>query len=294
MLDSNKIWIEEQIKRWLHEDVGHGDITSLATVPSSHHSKGIIHAKQSGVLCGLPVAALVFHMVDPHIKFTPMADEGSEVSVGTTIAIAEGNTRHILKGERLALNLLQRLSGIATQTQKYVSALANSSCRIVDTRKTTPGLRLLEKYAVTMGGGHNHRFGLHDAVLIKDNHIKASGGVGAAITAAKRAIPHTVKIEIEVETISQVQEALDAGADIIMLDNMDESMMSQAVHHIKSVAPHIIVEASGGVNLHTVHAIGQTGVDVISVGSLTSSVQPLDISLDLNEKKVEARNDSRN
>lgn len=285
MLESNKAWIETQVRHWLAEDIGHGDITSLATVPSTHHSKGIIHMKQAGIVCGLPLAATVFNIVDQHVVFTAKVKEGSQVSVGTTVAIAEGHSRSILKAERLALNLLQHLSGIATQTEQYVKTLDNPNCRIVDTRKTTPGLRLLEKYAVRMGGGYNHRFGLHDAVLIKDNHIKASGGVSAAVHAAKRTVSHTIKIEVEVESLEQVQEAIDAGADIIMLDNMSVAEMKKATALIKANAPHIITEASGGVNLHTVQAIGQTGVDIISVGSLTSTIHPLDISLDLNDKK---------
>lgn len=293
MLEGHKLYIERQIKQWLEEDIGNGDITSLATIPHQHHSKAVLHVKTDGVLCGLPVAAMVFEVVDQHVQFTPLVDDGSTVSTGTIIAVAEGNTRSILQAERLALNILQRLSGIATKTKTYVQALDREQCRVVDTRKTTPGFRLLEKYAVRMGGGHNHRFGLYDAVLIKDNHIKASGGIRSAIAAARAFSPHTIKIEVEVESLAQLQEAIDAQADIIMLDNMDLATMSQAVQHVKLTAPHIVIEASGNVNLDTIHAIGKTGVDIISVGGLTSSVQSLDISLDLNERK-EGHNDTRN
>lgn len=191
-------------------------------------------------------------------------------------------------GERLSLNLMQRLSGISTKTHEFVMALEGLPTRLVDTRKTTPGHRLLEKYAVRVGGGYNHRFGLYDAVMIKDNHIKGSGGITQAVQAARQNIPHTMKIEVEVENFEQLHEALQAGADIIMLDNMEPAKMKEAVSIIKSKAPHIVVEGSGSVTPQTIKAMAETGVDVISVGRLTYSVAALDISLDLNERKETA------
>jgi nicotinate-nucleotide pyrophosphorylase (carboxylating) len=204
------------------------------------------------------------------------------VEKGQQIAEVEGSVRSILSGERLALNLLQRLSGIATRTNQYVQAIAGTKARVVDTRKTTPGLRLLEKYAVRVGGGHNHRYALYDAVMIKDNHIKGAGGIKQAVDAARATIPHTMKIEVETESLEQVREALEAGADIIMLDNMELERMKEAV---ALIAGRAVVEASGGVTLETIRSIAETGVDVISVGALTHSVKALDISLDLNQRK---------
>lgn len=288
MLEGSFIHIQHSIKQWLEEDIGTGDVTSLTTIPTAHESKGIIHAKEDGIICGLPIAALVFETVDDTLRFNALVDEGSHITKGTTIATVEGSSRSIVMAERLSLNLMQRLSGIATRTSQYVAALAGQPVRLVDTRKTTPGHRLLEKYAVRCGGGHNHRLGLYDAVMIKDNHIKAAGGIRKAVAAARSAIPHTMKIEVEVESLAEVNEALEARADIVMLDNMQPADMKEAVAIIKSSSPHIIIEASGGINLNTIYDIAQTGVDVISVGGLTSSVQSLDISLDLNEKKEEA------
>jgi len=283
MIMSNSL--NELIREWLAEDLGIGDITSAATIPADHESIGIIHMKDSGVVAGLPVAEAVFRLVDDRLKFRALVSDGTRVSPGDVIARVHGNTRSILSGERLALNLLQRMSGIATKTDEFVSQISGMNVRLVDTRKTTPGHRMLEKYAVRVGGGYNHRYGLSDAVMIKDNHIKAAGGIGQAIRAARQAIPHTMKIEVETESLEQVQEAVEAGADIIMLDNMPIPMMEEAVRYIKSRAPHVIVEASGGVTLQTVRQIASTGVDVISVGGLTHSVRALDISLDLNAKK---------
>lgn len=285
MFDLDESRLKASIRLWLEEDVGAGDITSSATIPEHHRSLGILHAKEAGVIAGLPVAARVFAEVDPSLSFLPRVEEGARVERGAVIAEVSGNTRSILRGERLALNLLQRLSGIATRTRAFVDALEGAAVRLVDTRKTTPGHRMLEKYAVRVGGGHNHRYGLYDAVMIKDNHIKASGGIAAAVEAARRRIPHTMKIEVETESLDQVAQALEAGADIIMLDNMEPGLMTEAVRMIRERAPHTIVEASGGVTLETVGRIAATGVDVISVGALTHSVRSLDISLDLNERK---------
>lgn len=237
------------------------------------------------MIAGLPVAREVFREVDESVSFRSLVNDGDKVEKGTVIAEVEGSSRSILTGERLALNLLQRMSGIATRTRQFAERIEGFSARLVDTRKTTPGHRMLEKYAVRVGGGHNHRYGLYDAVLIKDNHIKASGGILAAVNRARAFIPHTMKIEVEVESPEQAEQALRAGADIIMLDNMSLERMKEAVRMIKSQAPHIIVEASGSVKLDTIRAVAETGVDVISAGRLTYSVEALDISLDLFAKK---------
>lgn len=285
MLELNHQHLKRQIADWLEEDIGNGDVTTMTTIPAERMAKGIIHAKESGLIAGLPVAQLVFAVVDPALQFRTLAGEGTAIMKGTVLAEVEGSARSILLGERLALNLMQRLSGIATRTREYVNALGGLHARLVDTRKTTPGHRQLEKYAVRVGGGHNHRFGLYDAVMIKDNHIKGAGGITQAIRAARANIPHTMKIEVEVESLEQLHEALSARPDIVMLDNMKPELMREAVVHIKKQAPHIVIEASGSVSLETIRGIAETGVDVISVGRLTYSVQALDISLDLNERK---------
>ncbi|UFJ40571.1 carboxylating nicotinate-nucleotide diphosphorylase [Brevibacillus humidisoli] len=274
--------LQRKLEEWLQEDIGFGDITTNSTIPEQEQGTGIIYAKESGVIAGLAVAEQVFHLIDSSLVFRRLAEEGDWVEKGASLAEVEGSVRSILSGERLALNLLQHLSGIATRTHQYVQAIAGTKVRLVDTRKTTPGMRMLEKYAVRVGGGHNHRYGLYDAVLIKDNHIKGAGGIGNAVLAARAAIPHTMKIEVETETLTQVQEALDAGADIIMLDNMPTDVMQEAVQLINGRAA---VEASGGVTLETIESVAKTGVDVISVGALTHSVRALDISLDLNQRK---------
>ncbi len=280
--------VREDIGRWLREDVGPGDVTSLSVIPPDHHSRAVIHAKADGVAAGLPVAEMVFAEADPGLAVRRIIAEGAALKRGDVLLEIEGRTRSILAGERLALNLLQRLSGIATQTRKYIEMIQDlpHRPRIVETRKTTPGLRLLEKYAVRIGGGHNHRFGLFDAVLLKDNHIKAAGGVKEAVLQARSNVPHTVSVEIEVESMEQVKEAVEAGAEIIMFDNMSVEAMGEAVRWIRGAAPRTSVEASGGINLDTVRAVAETGVDIISVGSLTHSVKALDISLDLYDKKA--------
>ncbi|WP_336765841.1 carboxylating nicotinate-nucleotide diphosphorylase [Paenibacillus sp. USHLN196] len=275
----------ESIKNWLREDVGAGDVTTSVTIPAGNQSKAIIHAKDNGIIAGMTVAELVFQVVDPDLVFTPKVTDGDKVTHGTILAEVEGSTHSLLTGERLALNLLQRMSGIATRTRAYVDVLDGLETRLVDTRKTTPGHRLLEKYAVRVGGGANHRFGLYDAVMIKDNHIKGAGGITEAVQRARTVIPHTMTIEVETENLEQVREALQAGADIIMLDNMHPERMREAVEFIREQAPHVKVEASGNVSLKTIRGIAESGVDVISVGRLTYSFESLDISLDLNEKK---------
>lgn len=264
----------------LAEDIGTGDVTSLATVPPAALATGVMLVKSDGVISGLDAAAYTFWSVDPAIEFRPLLADGARVTAGTVIAEIAGPARSVLTGERVALNLLQRLSGVATLTARFVAETAGTRARIVDTRKTTPGLRILEKAAVRHGGGGNHRVGLSDGVLIKDNHLAAIGGsdrVTKAIRAARAYAPHTLKVEVEVTTLAEVAEAVEAGADIILLDNMDLEAMR---HAVEMIAGRALVEASGGVRLETVRAIADTGVDLISAGALTHSAPALDISLD--------------
>lgn len=260
------------------EDIGIGDITTETTVSSNQKAVGTVHAKSDGVVAGLPVVERTFQQLDSDVSFHAFVRDGDVISVGATIAEVEGSAKTILIGERTALNFLQRLSGIATLTSQFVEAVADYDVKIVDTRKTTPGWRALEKYAVRVGGGNNHRFGLYDGVLIKDNHIVAAGGIVSAVERARQAAPHTAKIEIEVETVEQVNEALDAGADILLFDNMTIETMQQVVELIDK---RVLTEASGGITLDRVQAVASTGVDLISVGALTHSAMPLDISLTL-------------
>jgi len=268
--------VDRIIENALAEDIHTGDITTQAVVPERRSARARLVAKEPLVLAGIQVAARVFQLLDSAVVFQARCRDGEQVPAGTVIAELEGDSALLLQGERVALNLLQRMCGTATLTDKYVAAVRGTRARIVDTRKTTPGLRVLEKYAVRVGGGINHRTGLYDGILIKENHIAAAGGITAAITRARAYIPHTLKIEIETETLAQVAEALEAGADIIMLDNMDLATMREAVSLIGGRA---VVEASGGVNLETVRDIAETGVDVISVGALTHSARAMDISM---------------
>ncbi|HEY8445991.1 MAG TPA: carboxylating nicotinate-nucleotide diphosphorylase [Thermomicrobiales bacterium] len=264
----------------LAEDIGTGDITTLATVPAEAAARATMLVKAEGVISGLDAAAAVFRRVDSRIEVTLRAAGGTRVSPGDIVAEIAGPARGILMAERVALNLVQRLSGVATLTARYVAAVAGTNARIVDTRKTTPGLRILEKQAVRDGGGHNHRVGLADGVLIKDNHLAAIGGpdrIARAIERARAFAPHTIKIEVEVTTLEEVEQALAAGADAILLDNMDLATMRRAVELVGGRA---LVEASGGINLDTVRAVAETGVDLISVGALTHSAPALDVSLD--------------
>jgi nicotinate-nucleotide pyrophosphorylase (carboxylating) len=264
----------------LAEDIGTGDVTTLATVPADAQAKATMLVKSEGVISGLGVAGFVFRRVDPAVSFTPTIADGTHVDKRTVIAELAGPARSLLTAERVALNLIQRLSGVATATARYVEAVAGTNARIVDTRKTTPGLRQLEKQAVRDGDGHNHRVGLADGVLIKDNHLAAIGGpdrVRRAVCQARAFAPHTLRIEVEVTTLAEVEEALAAGADVILLDNMDVATMRRAV---EAVGGRSLLEASGGVTLDTVRAIAETGVDLISVGALTHSAPALDISLE--------------
>jgi len=268
--------IDAFIDMALAEDIGPGDVTTLCTVPEGRRIHGSYIAKEPGVVCGLPIVQRVFLKLDAGIVFTPRANEGEAVQKGAVIAEVTGDARSVLTGERTGLNLLQRLSGIATRTAEAVRAVQGTKARIVDTRKTTPGLRALEKYAVRTGGGANHRFNLSDGVLIKNNHIIAAGGVAPAVAAARRLAPHTLKIEVEVENLNMLREALAAGADIVMLDNMQTSMMAEAM---KLVGGRVLVEASGNMGDRDLKAVAATGVDFISVGALTHTVRAMDISL---------------
>ena len=260
------------------EDIGIGDITTEATVPSTQGGIGTLIAKSDGIVAGLPVAERVFAKLDTALAFRALVNDGEAVEAGTPIAEVQGSAKTILIGERTALNFLQRLSGIATLTAQFVAAVADYDTKIVDTRKTAAGWRAVQKYAVRVGGGYNHRFGLYDGVLIKDNHIVAAGGIVNAVHRAREVIPHTAKIEVEVETLDQVDEALEAGADILLLDNMSSGTMKSVVHEVGDLA---MTEASGGITLERVQDIAATGVDLISVGALTHSAMPMDISLTL-------------
>ena len=263
----------------LREDLGDaGDITSEAVVPAAAPATAAIVARRAGTLAGIEPALWAFRLLDPTLTIDVKVHDGERFEAGTTLATIAGSARAILAGERTALNLLARLTGIATATAAFVAAVEPYRAAISCTRKTTPGLRALEKYAVRAGGGVNHRFGLYDAVLIKDNHIAVAGGVTAAVRAARAGTGHLVKVEIEVDTLAQLREALAAGADAILLDNMSLEQMREAV---AVTAGRALLEASGSVRLDTVNAIAATGVDVISVGSLTHSAPALDIGLDI-------------
>jgi nicotinate-nucleotide pyrophosphorylase (carboxylating) len=272
----NRYRMDEIIKRALEEDIGSGDITTLATVSQDRQTEGLFIAKEEGVVCGLPVLKRVYETLDASIKIECIANEGDLVQKGDVIARISGNAQNILTGERVALNFLQRLSGIATRTRWAVREIAGTKAVITDTRKTTPGLRLLEKYAVRIGGGSNHRFNLADGILIKDNHISAAGGIRQAVALARKTAPHMLKIEVETENFAQIEEALQSGADIIMLDNMGIENMKQAVSMIGGRA---LVEASGNMGDKDLLAVAQTGVDIISIGALTHTVRAMDISL---------------
>jgi nicotinate-nucleotide pyrophosphorylase (carboxylating) len=274
------IGLDKIIENALQEDIHTGDITTMAVISERRTARAKLVAKESMVLAGITVTKRVFHYLDNEIVFIPHFDDGTVLQSGDIIAGIHGKASLLLQGERVALNLLQRMCGTATLTARYVLAVKGTKAKIVDTRKTTPGLRQLEKYSVRVGGGTNHRTGLYDGVLIKENHITAAGGISIAIQRAKAYIPHTMKIEIETETLLQVEEALAAKADIIMLDNMDIQTMKKAVSLIAGKA---LVEASGGVSLETVRDIAETGVDIISVGALTHSARAMDISMLLEE-----------
>lgn len=273
--------MREIIARALSEDIGSGDVTTEAICDPNQTGRAVIRTKEPCVVAGVPIAQLVFEMLDAQVRFAPKVRDGEWLSAGQTIADLEGALRAILTGERTALNLLQRLSGIATLTAQYVAAVKDFSVEIVDTRKTAPALRILDKYAVRVGGGRNHRLGLYDGVLIKSNHVRAAGGIFSAIARARRYAPATLKVEVEVKNFEEFQEALDAGADIIMLDNMSVEEMHKAVQRARAHPRAPKLEASGGVTLENVREIAATGVDFISVGALTHSVKARDIHLEV-------------
>jgi nicotinate-nucleotide pyrophosphorylase (carboxylating) len=270
------------IQRALDEDIGWGDVTTDNSVPADQWSRGVLLAKQDGVLCGGRVFAETLVMVDPAVKVELLVADGGRVGTGDVAARLEGPTRALLTGERTALNFVQRLSGIATSTAAYVARLRGLPTKLIDTRKTTPGLRLLEKYAIRVGGGHNHRFNLADAVLLKDNHLAALRSRGFdladAVRAIKQRVPHTMKVEVEVTALEQIDAALAGGADIILLDNMSNDAMREAVRRIGGRA---LTECSGNVTLETVRERAETGVDLISSGALTHSARAVDFSLEI-------------
>ncbi len=267
--------IDKIIIAAFEEDSLQGDVTSENIFQVSDYCHGKFIAKEEGIFAGQAVLKRVFELLDDTILVT-CVDDGTVLKIGDLIATIEGPIIPILRGERIALNLVQRMSGIATLTSQYVKAIDGLNCRVVDTRKTTPGLRLLEKQAVRIGGGFNHRFNLSEAIMIKDNHIKAAGGIKQAVEKVKSSCPHTMKIEVEIESIKDLEEAIQSGVDIVMLDNMSTEEMSRAVHQCKH---RVILEASGNVSLEMIRQIAETGVDVISCGKLTHSVSALDISL---------------
>jgi nicotinate-nucleotide pyrophosphorylase (carboxylating) len=277
-------WLESgdvirSIGEFLAEDIGRGDITTSATVPRDTRGLGRFLAKEDIVLCGLDVAEAVFFNLDPDSsEIESTFADGDEIDDGTVFATLKGYADVLLIGERTALNLIQRMSGIATLTRQYVKAVAGTNAQIVDTRKTTPGLRTLEKYAVTVGGGKNHRMGLDDGILIKDNHIALAGGITEAVRAAKAKAGHLHKIEVEVTNWAQLREAIDAGADIVMLDNQTPDEAAKLVGMARGMNPGVLIEASGGMDLNRVRSYAEAGVDLISVGRITHSARAVDIS----------------
>lgn len=273
-LDFNRI--DRIIEYALREDLGDGDITTNSLASEKDDDKAVIRAKEKGVIAGLPIAKRVFQKLDPTVVCVDNIGDGGSIRPGDILSEINGGTRALLSGERLVLNILQRLSGIATLTSKYVKAVEGLPVKILDTRKTAPGLRMLDKYAVSVGGGYNHRFGLFDMVLIKDNHIKIAGGISEAVAVIRKKYRQKYKIEVETSGFEEVKEALIAGADIIMLDNMTPEQMRKAVRMIDRNA---VVEASGGITLRNVREVAETGVDFVSVGSLTHSAPALDIGL---------------
>lgn len=272
----NNPQVDSIIELALNEDIGTGDITTLSTIPADKIANGRFIAKEDMVICGIDLADYIFAKVDKTIEFKANFKDGDKVSKGDVIATVCGNAQNVLTGERTALNFMQRLTGIASRTALAVAEVEGTNAKVTDTRKTTPGMRVLEKYAVRMGGGTNHRFNLADGVLIKDNHIAVSGGIKNAVRNARNTIPHTLKIEVEVETKEQLRDALEAGADIIMLDNMSNEMMAECV---KIVDGRALVEASGNMGEKSLREVAATGVDIISIGALTHTVRAADISL---------------
>jgi nicotinate-nucleotide pyrophosphorylase (carboxylating) len=276
-------WLDEgalfsQIGSFLSEDLGRGDITTQACVARNARARGRFLAKEPMVVAGLEAAEAVFSTLDSQQQLEAFASDGEEVEAGKVIARTSGFADVLLAGERVALNLLQRLSGIATLTRQYVRAVEGTNAQIVDTRKTTPGLRMLEKYAVLSGGARNHRFGLDDGVLIKDNHVALAGGVGAAVERAREAVGHLHKIEVEVSTEKDLREAIRSGADILLLDNLSPEETARMAGVARALAPQVLLESSGGITLDNVRAYAEAGIDLISIGALTHSARAMDIS----------------
>jgi nicotinate-nucleotide pyrophosphorylase (carboxylating) len=282
MIDLSPAAIREVVELALREDMGSGDLTTLAAVPAEARATASVVYREAGVVCGLPVLRAVFAAVDPALTLAERAHEGAQVARGATAAVVSGPARGLLTGERVALNLLQRMSGVATMAARYVAEVAGTGARILDTRKTTPGLRALEKYAVRVGGATNHRFGLYDGVMLKDNHlaILAAQGLGLAeaVRRVRASVGPMVSVEVEVESVEQAAIAAEAGADMIMLDNMPPEELRAAV---ATIAGRSRTEASGGITLQTLRAVAESGVDYISVGALTHSARALDIGLDV-------------
>ncbi|HOW51817.1 MAG TPA: carboxylating nicotinate-nucleotide diphosphorylase [bacterium] len=273
----------ELITLALNEDIGRGDITTRATIAAASRGTAVIKAKEPLILCGVELIGYIYGLIDPAVKIVSARKDGESLKKGDIVATVTGSCRALLTGERTVLNFLQRLSGVATLTQRYVAALdKRSKTKIVDTRKTTPGWRTLEKYAVRVGGGSNHRFALDDGVLIKDNHIVAAGSIAAAVKKARAAAHHLVRVEVETATLAEVKEALAAKADIIMLDNMDEKMIQKAIALINGRA---VTELSGGVTIEKIPSLSRLGADLISVGALTHSAPAVDINLTLTAEK---------
>ncbi len=272
----SKLYYDDMILAALKEDMPLGDITTDNTILAGTKARAVLIARQDAVIAGLDIFERVFKLLDEGITFRRLTEDGQCVTDGLVFMEFEGDAAAMLKGERTALNFLQHLSGIATKTAEFCKQVADLPVKITDTRKTVPGFRQLAKYAVRMGGGHNHRFCLSDGVLIKDNHIKAAGGIKKAVAQVRGGIPHTVKIEVETESLDQINEALEAGADIIMFDNMTQQMMTEAVRLVNGRA---LTEASGDVHLDTVREVALTGVDIISIGELTHTIKAANISM---------------
>jgi nicotinate-nucleotide pyrophosphorylase (carboxylating) len=282
----NRIMWEAQVREWLLDDLGRaGDVTTDSIVPANLGCTARLVAREAGVMAGLHVGTAAFELLDPAVRTQLRATDGEHVAVGTTVATVTGPARAVLSAERTCLNIICHLSGIATATRSVVDLVAGTGASVVDTRKTTPGLRALEKWAVTLGGGSNHRFGLDDAVLIKDNHIAVAGGITAAVTAARARAGHMVKLEVEVDTLDQLDEALGLPVDVIMLDNFDLDRLRTGVQrvrdHERSTGRRVLVEASGGIRHDTAAAIAAAGVDLLSIGRLTNSSPNLDLALDI-------------
>ncbi|MEN9216554.1 MAG: carboxylating nicotinate-nucleotide diphosphorylase [Gloeomargarita sp. HHBFW_bins_162] len=274
--------LDDALKSWLLEDVGRGDQTTLG-LGVARAGWGVWTAKAQGVIAGLPVAGRVFHWVDAGVEFVPQVTEGSLVQAGQVVAKLRGSTASLLMGERVALNIAMRLSGIATLTRQYVDRLKDTGVQVADTRKTTPGLRLLEKYAIRVGGGINHRLGLDDAVLVKENHIAAAGGISQAVQAIRQRMPHPLGLEIEVEHLAQIPEALACEPQRILLDNMAPELLTEAVRLIRKTHPHIKIEASGNITLDNLLTVAATGVDYIATSAPITQARWLDLSMRIND-----------